>query len=242
MNEFTGTRATDLLVLQEMSDNDLANVCQTNKYFRGLCEDENFWRIRTVKNYGPYIVPDYEDKEYEYIRKHYMGRNTTWKKYYLWLSNAVQNPLYGIILLFQNPREDLYEVLNGEFEVYKDDPNLWKPHTEIRDGEEIIDAGHPDSQVKLKPWYDSFLFPNNLNQYHTIDEIFYAIINPYDLRKRGKLTLPPGQQFDFNYDPYYKMPDGKVYRFNDYPYSIPKKYIEELLDDNLIYIVGKSKL
>ena len=45
---FTGNKDIDILLLIKLED--LKSVCQVNKYFRSLCEDETFWMNRIIHN------------------------------------------------------------------------------------------------------------------------------------------------------------------------------------------------
>ena len=52
MKAFTNIKDVDLKILSELDDRDLLNVCVIrNRYVEKLCNDENFWRARLVKNY-----------------------------------------------------------------------------------------------------------------------------------------------------------------------------------------------
>ncbi len=77
---FTGLPATDIIILSELSDRDLINTCSSNKYLNDLCNNESFWMNRTVQRYGN-MLGGAED-----IRQ-YLPGNTTWKQYYIWLSD-----------------------------------------------------------------------------------------------------------------------------------------------------------
>lgn len=46
---FTGIKDTDLLILQQLDDPSLMNVCVVNKYVASLCDNENFWMNRIIK-------------------------------------------------------------------------------------------------------------------------------------------------------------------------------------------------
>ena len=40
--DFTGYKDTDLLILQRLSDRDLSQICQVNRYVNNLCIQESF--------------------------------------------------------------------------------------------------------------------------------------------------------------------------------------------------------
>jgi len=56
-----------LIVLSKINNQDLLNICQVNKYFSNLCNNENLWRNKLWKEY----------------RKIYPEENQTWKNMYL---------------------------------------------------------------------------------------------------------------------------------------------------------------
>lgn len=39
---FTGNKQTDLIVLSNLNDYDLGQICGINKYFQELCQNESF--------------------------------------------------------------------------------------------------------------------------------------------------------------------------------------------------------
>ena len=43
-------------IFAELSDQELLRICQTDKYFQELCEDENFWHLRILHKFGSSIV------------------------------------------------------------------------------------------------------------------------------------------------------------------------------------------
>ena len=49
----TGYKDSDLIILSKLDDRDLLNICLANKYANRLCNNEDFWRARLIKNYGP---------------------------------------------------------------------------------------------------------------------------------------------------------------------------------------------
>lgn len=69
---FTNNRDTDILILTQMSDEDLLNVCSVNTYLHSLCNQESFWINRLINRFGNQVL---EGKLEE----------LTWKDYYLTL-------------------------------------------------------------------------------------------------------------------------------------------------------------
>lgn len=99
----TGYRDTDLIILSHFSDQELINVCATNKSINTLCNDDRFWMNRTIKKFSAILGDNIEQ---------YIPEGTTWKDYYLWLS-GMQNSnkkLVHELALFHH-REDLLLLL-----------------------------------------------------------------------------------------------------------------------------------
>ncbi len=63
----TGYKDVDFMILSKLDDKSLLSFCKTDKRGKKLCENEDFWRNRTVKKYG-----NVEKSE-----------KRTWKNFYL---------------------------------------------------------------------------------------------------------------------------------------------------------------
>jgi hypothetical protein len=50
--KFTGVKDTDFLILSQLEDRDLFNVCKLNAYTQELCNDQSFWRKRFISKFG----------------------------------------------------------------------------------------------------------------------------------------------------------------------------------------------
>ena len=70
----SGNKDVDLKIISELNDFELGKVCSANKYVNKLCNDENFWRNRTVSKYGKYL-----GDAKEIFSKYNV---TNWQKYY----------------------------------------------------------------------------------------------------------------------------------------------------------------
>lgn len=46
----------DKLILQNLDDKDLFNICLVDKYFRDICKDNFFWYNRFIKNFGQHAA------------------------------------------------------------------------------------------------------------------------------------------------------------------------------------------
>jgi len=99
---FTGDNSLDMLILEQLEDRDLLDVCTTNKHLNDLCNTEAFWAYRTVKTYGDVLGDGYT------IKEKYIPPNVSWKHYYLWLSNALLQPSDILLDLIRvHNREDI---------------------------------------------------------------------------------------------------------------------------------------
>jgi hypothetical protein len=87
---FTGIKDVDLIILGNLNDEDLLNTCKIkNNYLRKICNNEDFWRNRFIKNFGNTV---------EKLKER------TWKNFYV------------SIVYYSNeyfPREILEEVSKG---------------------------------------------------------------------------------------------------------------------------------
>lgn len=72
IRSFTGIPEIDLIIFDQLSDDDLVKVCQTNRYARQLCQDERLWYDRILNQ---------TSKGYAKLKP----GNMTWKEWYnLW--------------------------------------------------------------------------------------------------------------------------------------------------------------
>lgn len=102
---FTGYPTTDLLILNELSDNDLINVCKVNKYINSVCNNESFWLNRIIDRYSGVLGTA------SMIKNKYMPPNTTWKQYYLWLTALLEgNERTLLSMMIIHDREDLLKL------------------------------------------------------------------------------------------------------------------------------------
>jgi len=105
---FTGLKDTDLLILMELEDKELFEVCSLNKYLRSLCNNDYFWYNRIVKKYG--------EKEIEVAKQ---KNNSTWKKYYIHLIKSNLKLWFDRSKNFYLSQKKLHngDVLLGEYVI-----------------------------------------------------------------------------------------------------------------------------
>lgn len=102
----SGIRDLDRIILNELGDQDLANICVVNKYTYSLCQDEIFWRARVLNRFGPYLGSA------DYIQSNYLS-GTSWKMYYLWLISSLHGFLYDVeVKARKNKREDILKLIS----------------------------------------------------------------------------------------------------------------------------------
>lgn len=83
--KFTGMKDVDLMIMDRIEDDKtLLDFCSINKYANNLCNDEIFWKKRTLKKYPKYLI--YADID-------------NWKTYYIWLTTHLNAPNKGEVFL-----------------------------------------------------------------------------------------------------------------------------------------------
>lgn len=108
----TGLPATDLLILNELSDEDLIDTCAVNKYVNNLCNNDSFWLNRVIDRYGKKLGHG------TVIRKKYIPDGTSWKEYYLWLSGLLDGPEdIAYLIAIEHDREDLLILLDMKIDI-----------------------------------------------------------------------------------------------------------------------------
>ncbi len=98
---FTGIRDLDLEILKKLDDAELGKICSTNKYFRELCKNEDFWRNRTVERFSKYLGNLVQ------INKYKLKYESTWRLYYISLINFLES-------LYQRRN---YDFQRDDFEI-----------------------------------------------------------------------------------------------------------------------------
>jgi len=109
---FTGNKDVDINILNELDDRDLINFCKTSKYIRTICNNDNFWRIRTFNKFK-----DICKKE-----------NQTWKEYYIYRLTHIIYVLEknGLKVEVSVDRNGQYikDFVKAVLELIQEDPNL----------------------------------------------------------------------------------------------------------------------
>ncbi len=93
MATLTGNKDTDMLVLLQLNDYDLSQVCQVNKKVKKICQDDMFWKKRLLsiteilKLSKEYLAVDINEETFiGYIKyiKEYL-EFSLWKDFYIFL-------------------------------------------------------------------------------------------------------------------------------------------------------------
>jgi hypothetical protein len=139
----TGVKDTDLLILTELDDRSLLSYCQTNKYARNICNNEDFWRNRVYKVYG-----EVSAKLKSIERK--------WKDYYLSIVYYTDK--------YTNNRALKQVALKGDMDLFLYFSQFENEKNVIK---EAIEGGNKkiiDFIISSKKFEDGVLF-NNLGLY-----------------------------------------------------------------------------
>ncbi len=123
--DFTGIRDLDLEILKKLDDAELGKICSTNKYFRELCKNQDFWRNRTVDRFSKYLG------SLEEINKYRLKAVLTWRLYYISLIDYLESfyqrnvkyskrdDLQIINKIFRQNFQELLDEINNNFDTGK---------------------------------------------------------------------------------------------------------------------------
>lgn len=118
MNQLTGIKDADFLVLMQLNDYELTQVCQVNRYVQKLCNDDQFWRNRFIKTYSDYLgssVSETLDRAKQY--KTYLDFDT-WKDMYIFFNVEKVKKLFYLL----SHQTELDEHIN---DLIKKDLPIW---------------------------------------------------------------------------------------------------------------------
>lgn len=76
-----GHKDVDLLLMEQLSDRDLLNLCSTSKMTHTICKNETFWRKRTMEKFNLLTKDD----------------KRTWRNFYLAILKYKDAPGQGIL-------------------------------------------------------------------------------------------------------------------------------------------------
>ena len=102
---FTGNKDTDFIIIDQLDDESLLSLCQTNKYLANICNDEKFWEKRfKLKNdlYHIKIKPS----------------DISWKNYYIEVLANKNN-------IYINSRKNGRQLYIGESPVIPEDSLIY---------------------------------------------------------------------------------------------------------------------
>ena len=132
---FTPLKDVNLMILENLNDRDILNYCQTNREARKLCNDENFWRRRTLQNFRNIKIP------YE----------MSWRKYYLFrLSHEIivlEYPGIKTEVVIDKNSEYMLKLLKRLKDFVKDN----YPQFKLKNDDEILSLIAREVAVKFHP-------------------------------------------------------------------------------------------
>ena len=100
MSKLTGNKNVDFVVLNLLTDYELSQVCQVNKYVNSLCNDDNFWLQRIINKYNlpsEYIIETKEFLEFEKYKELYIYlKNSDWDDGTTSNQNRIENIVSGL--------------------------------------------------------------------------------------------------------------------------------------------------
>jgi hypothetical protein len=102
---FTRIKDLDLEILSKMDDRELGRICSTDKYFAKLCQNNMFWKNRTVKRFGKYFGNN--------LDKYFLdSEKTTWRDYYISIIDFLEKIYSKKIFHYDGKRDDLKLLSN----------------------------------------------------------------------------------------------------------------------------------
>lgn len=138
-NGLTGIKDTDMEILLNLSDDDLAAACRTNKEVSKICNDDYFWTLRFKKYLG--VDPQNIDVRtlYSYIKNFKSPQNDDCEMPYAKLYKPLEyTQLLAVeeypwnIRYFYNPSEKVkMTAFQGRKQYYMGDLNPLQIHTDL---------------------------------------------------------------------------------------------------------------
>ena len=110
----TGVKDLDFKILNELPDQDLVNVCKTNKQANKLCDDQNFWLQR--------IMIKFSYLDLNVLKRYKQGRS--WSQYYIEDLRTInkENAIYKLEEGSENGRLDQVVIsMNKGADIHAND-------------------------------------------------------------------------------------------------------------------------
>ena len=108
----TGVKDVDYMVMKQLDDRSLINLCLTDRYTAGLCSNDTFWKKRTLSRFLDVKKPE----------------NYSWRNYYLFrLSHEIMliEIAEGIIVeVTINKNSHIMQQLLQEFKTYVNEEDV----------------------------------------------------------------------------------------------------------------------
>lgn len=143
MSQLTGNKDADFIVLMQLNDYELGQVCQANKYVNSLCKDEIFWFNRIYKNIQDSVIEKYDvyskfvkgltkttnKKKYIEVAKIFYGFQSNMEFYKFLKSVTEKYPkVYFYVFLYSLGQKKLLDVI---YEINKDELPEWINYEEF---------------------------------------------------------------------------------------------------------------
>lgn len=124
MKGFSGIKDVDMKILMELGDEDLYDVCQTDKRINDICNDDTFWMRRTIFKTENIVKPE----------------NMSWRQYYWTLTvKPYLSNFEELVYIKENAKEFFKEANLGLYNGIPLNDNLT----------EIVGIGNRPNLYKL---------------------------------------------------------------------------------------------
>lgn len=167
----TEVKDVDLLILSELDDRDLFNMCLVNKYANKLCQNEDFWKNRFMTKFG------------STAQKHssrFKLRNVTWRNTYLKIVQDLQffstQPWEIFNFISYNVKSD-----NVKISTYIDEKRIYRLP---KDDESFIPLSKSSDFAKNNFWL------TNLGNHIKLEFIPYDVSTIREYKKENDFFTP----------------------------------------------------
>lgn len=129
MQDFTGHKDTDRLVMDTLDDETLFSFCQTNRYIHSLC-NEDYWKRRTMERYATEL--------------HKLDRSLTWREKYRLLAkyyiSGLEKSEHGLANIYLDKNSRLINESFGYIQdMYNDHDEKFRQKYDLMTGSKARD-------------------------------------------------------------------------------------------------------
>ena len=175
LENLTGNKDTDFLIMNMLNDQDLSSLCQTNKYLAQRCTDDEFWKRRFMLRFSVLKKPEGKSWKNHYMQiatdlAIFKGREIEFFDRIFWYKN-IQNSLY-----VDEKRKKLIPLLEAPQEIFANLYFLNIENIKIKNGTVSFDSITPfqllnEFTTENNKYITGFFYGN------TKDNVFRAIKN-----------------------------------------------------------------